>query len=165
MLLATFGVGALAHFVVTDREAVEIATAELVDTTAPLDVDRLRAMLTERARLTDPQGKVILQGESVSASLDTLISRDPIASHRIATLNAGVQRRGGLTIARSRIELVTRLNQNSMGGNGPQPSTWLIEWEPQPDGSWRVSELPSVSFQLGDPTALLSMLRAGFRFG
>lgn len=132
-LLAAAGVYALAALVTTDREHITRRTAELVASTAPLDLEHFRSLFTADAELRGPRHDTWFNVEQLTGELQAALLRRTIRSHRIRAIEAQSQ---DASLARSLLRLNTTVSWND--SQQDLPTTWLFTWQRGNDGQWRV---------------------------
>ena len=137
VLCAGLAIGAwgLAAGVTTQREHLVAQTRELVDSTLPLDTTVFSSLFAPDATLRGPAGERWLSVEQMVAELAG--SKHRLRSHRVREVQAWVQR-PGRALTKLRISTVvgsTRADDRAV------PTEWLITWEPEDSGSWRIERI------------------------
>ncbi len=137
----------LARYVTTQREVINQLTARLVAATAPLDEAKLNAMLHPDAQLLGPDGQLWLRGRQISERLTALAWVYPIQSQRVRSVATEMRND---TQAITALDLRTTLAHQV---ESTEPTTWLLTWEKQADGNWRVTSVQWVTWRGQSPVA------------
>lgn len=139
-VLLAAGVVALAYFVETGREAVHRRMMALVEAVEPLDTAALGDLLSDRVRVTDPQGRVVVERGEVRQRLESSQHRYDVGSHRVRDLSVWAGGEEG----RAMLALYSNINST------PALTRWGLWWEKQ-DGQWRITEIRWLSYQGREP--------------
>lgn len=139
-VLLAAGVVALAYFVETGREAVHRRMMALVEAVKPLDTAALGDLLSDRVRVTDPQGRVVVERGEVRQRLESSQHRYDVGSHRVRDLSVWAGGEEG----RAMLALYSNINST------PALTRWGLWWEKQ-DGQWRITEIRWLSYQGREP--------------
>ena len=129
---AILGIGAI---VVTPGEHARRVVLEVVDAAVQADIPRATAAFADAAVLS--MGSPSNPGyprDSISQRLEGLAGRYRIASNRITSLESSTEsRQRGVVRLACRTELQL--------GFGPVPTSWVVQVERQPDGTWKISRV------------------------
>lgn len=145
-LVLAGGVWGLAAAVTTDRERVMKNTGQLLEATAPLDVNTLNSLIDPNATLRGPDGTVWLEHDSFRLALALAVKRWGVKSQALRGLQAGTDERGN---AVTRFEARTTFTQ---GTGLPVRTTWQLQWRQDAEGNWRVIDIQWLEFQDREPS-------------
>lgn len=142
-LLLAMIVYLVAKAVVTERESLINAAAELAQQVETGQADAIRKSLDEQAVITDPAGRVLVASNLILSIIEKKQAEYDFGSHTIADARAAINSVGsGKTYLRVR---------STMGQGGTESTEWLIDWRRDKDGRWRVRELRWLKWRGLDP--------------
>ncbi len=139
---AILGVGAV---IVTPGEHARRVVLELVDAAVQADIPRATATLADDAVLS--MGSPFNPGyprDSIVQRLNGLAGRYRIVSNRVTSLESSTEskHRGVVHLA-----CATQLQL----GFGPIPTSWVVQVDRQPDGTWKISRVTWVTLASRTP--------------
>lgn len=133
--IATIGFIALSMVIKTDREVMADRTRALVNAAVlPVDIDTFRETLSRESRFFGRDYEQIL------STIQTATDHWRVKQAFITNLLA---RRDGDTRGRTYLSVITRID-TSIGGGSAQ-TRWLLHWQKEPDGAWRVTRIDWLS--------------------
>ena len=144
-LALAIGVVVLARSVVTTTETIKQRTRELIEATAPLDIEALDDIFTPETRLTGPDGSVWFDVDEVFSHLIWADKTYVIGSQKITLMEA---------YAPQPDHAVSNFELRSVAGvtGTPVRTVWKIIWIREDDGQWRVEVIQWLEFQGRLPT-------------
>lgn len=144
-LVLTAGVYLLAWKVTTAHEQLIADTKALVAATAPLDQTTLDRLLDPNVVVTGPGGSVWVPAGQLMPHLQLALTRYPVNSQRIRTIQAEVRDNGW---GMSAVIVHTEISGEGLGSVNTE---WVLFWRHEPDtttgpGRWRVVDIRWLKF-------------------
>jgi len=142
--LTAVAVFLLATFVHTQRERLIVSSRQLVELTAPLQLDRFAELLDGDVTLFGPDADPWLDRDGILRGIQSITTTYAIAEQRVDVLGAQVtDDRHGTSI----VDVTTYPDPKATISYGPVRTRWLLQWSRADNSNnpqstpWRVTEV------------------------
>jgi len=135
-VLMAAGLWLVAHFVVTDREAITEATQAILDAVEAGDIAAVSARGGDRAQLLGPAGEVWRDREEMPDALRRAVDRYNVSSITVKRIDVWVDAKD---VGHSQLDLRTGVGAGSF--SGPVQTRWQLDWQRDEALGWRLDRV------------------------
>lgn len=152
LIILAVGSFVLSAMVVTQREEVSNATLQLLLATRnPMSIAGIRDKLAPDARLTGPRGEEWIEAGELAPAIEKALTRWPVKRHIVRESHIRVTHADGKDLAIAEIQLSSRAVDSDDLDIGTA-TRWLIHWQRDVNGRWRVHEIQWIQWMGREPS-------------